>query len=75
MPSNMLKIIQSPVVASDYMARVLRLLDFVNYPDVLQSGRFKGHTKAYKYYLELLPAHTHIYKLTNLDEPLKFYDG
>lgn len=74
MPENILTIIQSPVVASDYVGRVLRVLDFMDYPKVLESGRYKGHTHAYKYWMELVPGHTQIHKFINPEEPLKFYN-
>lgn len=69
------KLLQDPFASSNYVAKIGKIFDFMHYNDILESGRYKGHSKAFKYYMDLLPAHSVIYKFTNPEEALKFYQN
>ena len=77
------KIIKSPAAAVSTATDILQLYNLLlpsNYEwyggedAVLQSGRFKGHSRAYKYAMEVMPLYNTIDKAMHPEELIEYYE-
>lgn len=73
-----LRIIKSPAPGINTMENVLdltKLLNYYNYTKELESGRFKGHSVAYKAFFEspLVPMNRTIYRGLNPETSIAFF--
>ena len=73
-----LKILKSPAAGINTLEHVLdltKLLNPWNYMDELQSGRYEGHSTAYKTFFEspIVPMNKTIYKGLNPEEGIPFF--
>lgn len=55
LPENILTLIQSPAASMDTIETMVKLFDMPNYWTEIQSGRYKGWTKAAKAFYTLMP--------------------
>lgn len=73
-----LKILKSPAAGINTLEHILdltKLLNPWNYTDELQSGRYEGHSTAYKTFFEspIVPMNKTIYKGLNPEEGIPFF--
>lgn len=69
-----LNIAKSPTACADYLERMLKVFNVTHYGEVIQSGRYKGHTRGYKYWMDILPMNRTIFKVLNPSEATKYYN-
>ena len=73
------KIINSPMAGVDTLEKIFDFVELIIAPwtgfDVLESGRYKGHTVAYKLFMEspLLISSKNIYKTAHPEDLIQFY--
>ena len=72
--SEGLNVLKSPTACVDYLDRILKIFNFSHYGEVIQSGRYKGHTRGYKYWMDIMPMNRTVFKVFNPDEAVKFYN-
>lgn len=74
-----LQILNSPMATINVVNSAIDLLDIVyppNWFDEVQSGRFKGHSKAYKTIMKspLLPMNNTVYRALHPEESLQYFN-
>lgn len=73
---NILKSPAACVQTWEGVTNLVQLMMPANYTKVLQTGRYKGHTKAYKLFWDspLIPMHRTLYRGLHPQNSLQFYD-
>ena len=74
-----LQIVNSPMAAINVVNKTIDILDILyppNWYDEVQSGRYKGHTKAYKSIIQspLFPMNNTIYRAIHPEETLQYFN-
>ena len=72
--TEFLNIVKSPTACADYLERILRIFNFMHYGEEIKSGRYKGHTRGYKYWMDILPMNRTVFKVLNPNEAVKYYN-
>ena len=72
--TEFLNIAKSPTACTDYLERVLKIFNFMHYGEEIKSGRYKGHTRGYKYWMDILPMNRTVFKVLNPSEATKYYN-
>ena len=73
---NILKSPAACVSTWEGVSNMAQLMVPGNYTKILQTGRYKGHSKAYKLFWDspLIPMHRTIYRGLHPQNSLQFYD-
>lgn len=78
------KILRSPAAGIKTAEDLVGIIDFINplnmfdsdfYTDELKSGRYKGHSEAYKTIMESIPMNRTIYRGLHPENSIPFYKG
>lgn len=74
------RILQSPTANLNTWTRITNLIDLItpfgdngSFNDVIESGRYEGHTKFYKSFMEILPFNRTIYRAIHPEDATKFF--
>jgi hypothetical protein len=74
-PEEALRILKSPAAGVSQIQSVLDFVEFWNWGETLERGKYKGYTKFHRNAIKIIPFYSTFDKLTTPEEQLKFFSG
>lgn len=72
-PNEAFRILKSPAAAVNQLQKIVNFIDFTNWADEIERGRYKGMYKGQKELLELIPIAPTVKKIFTPEEQLQFF--
>lgn len=73
LPSALLQLVKSPAAGVNYIQTLLKILNFDQYFDTIQSGRYKGMTKGEAFWMDAMPMTRTLYNFLHPSSSIIFY--
>lgn len=73
-PGEALKLLQSPSAAVNQLDKVINWFEVWNWPETIERGKWKGHTKFFRNTVKIIPVAGTVVDVFTPEEKLKFFN-